>query len=198
MSGLLDALIANKDQTVERVQPLAGNDPQKAEQAFDAAIAAMLRGMEQQAQSKEGAESLWDLIKRQANEGNISSEAPSPKPGVQVRDMDPKTVNDILSSIFGKDAPQVEKGFGKVITLDPETSRQIFSKILPPLLGAIFGTTEKAPQSNVEALPDILGGARKEIENRQPKVANIFQAIFDKDHDGDVDLNDLVGILSGR
>ena len=198
MSGLLDALLAIREDTVKNVQPLAGNDPRRAEQAFDAAIGAMLRGIEQKTQTKEGAESLWDVLQKQASEGHIPSGDLSQKPGAQVRDMDPKTVNDIFSSIFGKDAPQVEGGFGKVITLDPETSRQVISKILPTLLGAIFGAAEKDPKRSPEALPDLLGGARLDMERRQPKAGAIFEAILDKDHDGDVDLNDLVGIFTGR
>jgi hypothetical protein len=39
-----------------------------------------------------------------------------------------------FKQIFGKDAPQVEGGFAKVNTLDGETTRKIFGKILPRLL----------------------------------------------------------------
>jgi hypothetical protein len=49
-----------------------------------------------------------------------------------------------------------------------------------------------------KALPDILGDARAEMEKRQPKSARMFNAIFDLNHDGRVDLNDLVGMLGGK
>ncbi len=197
MPSLLEALLANTE-TVEKVRPLAGSDPQRAEQAYGAAIGAMLRGMEQKAETKEGAESLWDLLRKHAEQGDIPKEAPSSQGGVQVRDMDPSAVNDIFKTIFGKEAPQVEGGFGKVITLDPETTRKVFAKVLPTLLGTIFGATKQAPQPDPEALPNILGGARKELEERSPKSANVFGAILDKDHDGDVDLQDLLEIFAGK
>lgn len=111
--------------------------------------------------------------------------------------MDPTMVNDIFKTIFGDKAPQVEGGFGKVVTLDPETTRQVFAKVLPALLGTIFGATKEAPEPDRDALPNVLGGARREIEQRQPKSAGIFEAILDKDHDGDVDLSDLIGIFAG-
>jgi hypothetical protein len=112
--------------------------------------------------------------------------------------MDPKVANDIFREIFGKDAPQVEGGFAKVITLDAETTKKIFGKILPVVLGQIFGATSKAPAESPKALPDILDGARAEMEKRQPKAGGVFNAIFDRNHDGQVDLNDLAGMFGGK
>lgn len=198
MSGLLDELLGAQNEVIENVKPLAGNDPRRAEQAFNAAVASLLRGMEQKAETSQGAENLWDLLKRQVEQGNIPKQAPSSGSDIQVRDLDAQNVKDIMSQIFGEQAPQVEGGFGKVITLDPETSRNIFAKVLPVLLSAIFGAAEKAPAESRQALPEIITGARKEAEQRQPKLGGVLAAIFDKDHDGDVDLNDLVGIFAGR
>jgi hypothetical protein len=36
------------------------------------------------------------------------------------------------------------------------------------------------------------------METRQPKAASVFDAILDRDHDGDVDLDDLSGFFSGK
>jgi hypothetical protein len=36
------------------------------------------------------------------------------------------------------------------------------------------------------------------MEKRQPKAGGIFNAIFDRNHDGRVDLNDLVGMFRGK
>jgi hypothetical protein len=195
MPGLLEALFEEDTDTVEQLRTHTGNDRRRAEQAYSAAAGTILRGLESKSQTKEGAESIWDLLRKEVEKGNVPSDAPSPQRGVEVRDMDPETANNMLKVIFGKDAPNVEGGFAKVITLDPETSRKVFAKVLPAVLGGIFGEAERDPEDSPQALPRIVGGARKEIEQRQPKSAGIFEAILDRDHDGDVDLEDLAGIL---
>jgi len=195
MAGLLEALLGDDTETVERVRTHTGNDRKRAEQAYGAAVGTILRGLETKSQTKEGAESIWEMLRRQVEQGNVPAEAPAERRGVQVRDMDPKVANDMMKVIFGKDAPEVQGGFAKVITLDPETSQKIFAKVLPAVLGGIFGAAEKDPEDSPKALPRIVGDARTEIEERQPKSANVFDAILDRDHDGDVDLDDLAGIF---
>lgn len=198
MPGLLESLLGQQAATIDRVRAATGADPQRAEQAYGAAVGTIVRGLEQKSQSPEGAGSIWDMLKKQVEQGNIPSEAPESGSGVEVRDLDPKVTEDILKSIFGENAPKIEGGFGKVITLDPETSKKVLGKVLPTILGSIFGHAEQAPQDSKEALPEILGGARKEIEERQPKSGGIFDAIFDQDHDGDVDLGDLIGMFTKK
>lgn len=198
MSGLLESLLWDDAETVEQLRAHTGNDRRRAEQAYGAAVGTILRGLEAKTQSDQGAESIWELLRKQVEQGNVPPDAPTQRGGVQVRDMDPKVANDMLKVIFGKDASEVEGGFGKVITLDPEASRKIFAKVLPAVLGGIFGAAERAPEESPQALPRIVGDARKEMEKRQPRSTGIFEAILDRDHDGDVDLEDLAGILARR
>lgn len=208
MAGLLEALLAEETGAVDQVQAATGNDRKRAEQAYGAAVGTLLRGLEQKTQSAEGAQSLWDMLRKEVEKGNLPAEAPAEsetesetpakKPGVQVRDMDPKVANKIFREIFGPNAPQVEGGFGKVITLDPETSRKVFEKVMPAVLGSIFGAAEEDPEESPKALPKIINNARKEMEQRQPKSSSIFEAILDQNHDGKIDLNDLAGIFTPK
>jgi hypothetical protein len=198
MPGLLEALFADDTDTIQRVRSETGDDSKKAEQAYSAAVGTILRGVEAKSQSKEGAQSIWDMIRKQVEKGNVPSDAPSRTDGVQVRDMEPKEVDDMMKVIFGKDAPKVEGGYGKVVTLDPETSRKVFATVLPAVLGGIFGEAERDPEDSPKALPKIVGNTRQEIERRQPKSAGVFSAILDRDHDGDVDLDDLAGIFAPK
>jgi hypothetical protein len=112
--------------------------------------------------------------------------------------MDPKVANDILKDVFGKDAPNVTGGFGKVITLDPETSKKVLGKILPIILSHIFGTVSAAPGGSPQSLPNIINDANAEMEKRQPKAGGVLNAIFDRNHDGRVDLADLAGIFAAK
>jgi hypothetical protein len=198
MAGLLEAIFGEHTQTVDDLRNHTGNDRKKAEQAYGAAAGTILRGVEEKSKTKEGAESIWDMIRQQVEKGNVPAQAPQPGSGPQVRELDSKEVNDMMKAIFGKDAPDVEGGFGRVITLDPETSKKIFAKVLPTVLGGIFGAAEEDPEDSPKALPRVVNDARREMETKQPKSATVFDAILDRDHDGDVDLEDLAGFFARK
>ena len=66
------------------------------------------------------------------------------------------------------------------------------------MLGGLFGAAERDPEESPRALPKILNGARREMEQQQPKSSGVFEAILDRDHDGDVDLEDLAGFFSRK
>ena len=197
MAGLLEAIFGLNEQTVDDLRKYTDNDRDRAEKAYGAAAGTIIRGVEQKSQTKEGAESIWDMIRRQVEKGNVKTDSPQPG-GVQVRDMDEKEMHDMMKTIFGDKAPNVQGGFGKVITADPETSKKVFAKALPAVLGQIFGETERHPDENPQALPQVVSEARKQMEQQQPRSAGIFDAILDVDHDGDVDLNDLTGLISRK
>jgi hypothetical protein len=196
MAGLLEAIFGQDTETVDDLRRYTGNDRDRAEKAYGAAAGTILRGVEQKSQTKEGAEGILEMLRKQAEKGNVKTD--SPQQGTQVRDMDEKEVNDTLKAIFGDKAPNVQGAFGKVITLDPETSKKVFAKVMPAVLGQIFGATERHPDENPRALPKVVGEARQQMERQQPRSAGIFDTILDKDGDGDVDLNDLIGLIGGR
>ena len=198
MPGLLEALLGQDTNAVDQVRAHTGNDPKRAEQAYGAAVGTILRGLETKTQTQEGAGSIWDMLRKHVEKGNLPAEAPSSGRGVEVREMDPKTANDIMKVIFGKDAPNVEGAYGKVVTLDPETSKKVLAKVLPAVLGSVFGAAERHPEDSPQALPKVLEDARVEMNQRQPKAAGIFDAILDRDGDGDVDLDDLAGIFGRK
>ena len=201
MPGLLEALLGSGSNTVENVQKETGVDANKAEAAVGAAVGTLLRGLEQKSQTKEGADSIWEMLRKQVEQGNVPPAAPAPaNSGIQVKDMDSNQVNDILSVVFGDKAPKVEGGFGKVVTLDSDATKKVLAKVLPAVLGGIFGAAEKAPEESPQALPKILGSARTEMEQKKPSSKGIFDAILDRDGDGDVDLKDLTdlaGVFAG-
>jgi hypothetical protein len=197
MAGLLEAIFGHDTQTIDDLRDYTGDDRDRAEKAYGAAAGTILRGVEQKSQTKEGAESIWEMLRKQVEKGTVKTDSPQQR-GVQVRDMDEKEVNDMMKVIFGDKAPNVQGGFGKVITLDPETSKKVFAKVLPAVLGQIFGATERHPDENPRALPKVVADARRQMEQQQPRSAGIFDAILDIDHDGDVDLNDLAGLFARK
>jgi hypothetical protein len=82
--------------------------------------------------------------------------------------------------------------------MDPETSKKVFATVLPAVLGQIFGATDRHPDDNPRALPKVVSDARQQMDRQEPRSAGIFDAILDQDGDGDVDLNDLVGLLGRK
>lgn len=205
MPGLLEALLGEDTDTIEDVRANTGVDRKRAQQAYGAAVGTILRGLETKTQTEEGAESVWDLLRREVEKGTVPANAPSAdaptgqrQSGVQVRDMDQNTINDFMKVIFGKDAPKVEGAYGKVITLDPATARKVFEKVLPAVLGGVFGAAKQHPDDDVRALPKVVGDTRRQMEQRQPAAADIFSTILDRDGDGDVDLEDLAGIFMNK
>lgn len=206
MAGLLEAIFGAQDEAVEDVRQHTGNDRQKAEQAYTAAAGTILRGLETKTKTKEGAESIWEMLRKAVEKGSLPAEGqsrsaegqPRSEEGVQVREMGTNEVNDMLKVIFGKDAPKVERGYAKVVTLDPETSQKVFAKVLPAVLGGVFGQAESDPQESSQALPKVVKDARVQMDKQQPKAAGIFDAILDRDGDGDFDLDDLAGLLKTK
>jgi hypothetical protein len=197
MAGLLEAIFGHDTETIDDLRNYTGDDRDRAEKAYGAAAGTILRGVEQKSQTQEGAEGIWEMLRKQVEKGTVKTDSPQQR-GVQVRDMDEKEVNDMMKVIFGDKAPNVQGGFGKVITLDPETSKKVFAKVLPAVLGQIFGATERHPDENPRALPKVVADARRQMEQQQPRSAGIFNAILDIDHDGDVDLNDLAGLFARK
>ncbi len=196
MPGLLEQLIVGfKSQNVTKVVPGAEQNSQQAEAVSGAAIGAILRGLHEKVKTTEGQNGLWDLLKKNVEQGNLPAEFPGQSSGVQFHELDPKVTDEILKGIFGDKAANVENRIGKVAMLDGETTKKIIGAVLPSILGGLFGQAEQSPKNSPEALPDILGSARKELEQKQPKSGGLLDAILDRDHDGDVDLSDLAGIF---
>ena len=196
MSGILEQLIKGLDSpNLQKTISGAVGDDERGKAASGAALGTILRGLEKKAQTPEGQKSLWDMLKKQQERGNVPTQTPSAGSGVQVHELDPQVTDEILEGIFGKQASQIENRVGKVVTLDSETTKKLMGAILPAVLGGLFGQAEQHPQESPQALPDILANARKEMDHQQPKSGGFLDAILDADHDGDVDLSDLAGIF---
>ena len=125
MSGILDAIIKSlSPEATAKVLPLGQTNAPDPSAAAGAVLSAIVRGMAQKSQTQEGASSLWDMITKHAGQGAQPTNSPAAGSGIEVRDMDPKVTDEILSQIFGENAGQVQGRVGKVITLDPETTKK--------------------------------------------------------------------------
>jgi hypothetical protein len=169
MAGLLESLFGTDTETVDQIRAYTGDDSERAEQAYGAAAGTILRGVEKTSQTKEGAASILEMIRKQVEDGNVRADSTSQEGGVQVRDMKPEAVNQMMKAIFGENAPNVEGGLAKVINLDPETSRRFSLKCCQGALGRVFGDG-RHPDQNLEALPKVVADARQEMERQQSRL----------------------------
>ena len=196
MAGLLDELLRSLGQGgLDQVSQRTGVDRRHTDEATGAALSTILRGLEKKASTPSGADDLWKQLESQVSQGHVPAEAPTS--GIEIKDLDPQVTDSMLKDIFGKSAPDVEGRLGKIVKLDPGTTKKILGAVLPVVLGMLRGQAKQAPQADPQALPDILRGAREDMNKRQPKSGSILDAILDRDHDGDVDLSDLAGIFLG-
>ena len=196
MAGILEQLIKGLgSQNVDSVLPAEKRDTASA--ASGAIMSAIVRGLAEKSKTAEGSGSLWDMLNKHMQQGNLPTNSPGQKSGVEVRDLDPKVTDEILSNIFGPNAGQVQGRIGKVITLDEETTKKLMGKLLPSILGGLLGNAGAGSEAGPQSLPDIFGKAKKELDEQQPKSGSIFDVILDRDHDGKVDLSDLIDIFGG-
>ncbi len=146
MAGLLEQLIQGLGTTpVERTLPKSQQHPDKAAAASGAVMSMLVRGMAEKSKTQEGAKSLWDMLRNQVQQGNLPAQVPAPGSGTVVRDLPPEVTDEILGSIFGENAKNMEHRVGKIITLDPETTKRVIGAVLPSILGGLFGQAESAP-----------------------------------------------------
>lgn len=196
MSDFLSRIINSfQNESFDNILPAAKKE--QASAASGAILSAIVRGLAEKTKTTEGSGSLWDMLNQQIQKGNLPAPGAKDGSGIQVRDLDPKVTDEILSNIFGPNAGQVQGRIGKVITLDEETTKKLMGKLLPSILGGILGQAGNSSAAGPQALPDILGQAKKEMDKHQPKSGSIFDVLLDRDHDGDVDMSDLLDIFKG-
>ena len=71
--------------------------------------ATILRGVEKTSQTKEGAASILEMIRKQVQDGNVRTDSTSQDGGVQVRDMKPEAVNQMMKAIFGENCAECRR-----------------------------------------------------------------------------------------
>ena len=77
MAGLLESLFGTDTETVDQIRAYTGDDSERAEQAYGAAAGTILRGVEKKSQTKEGAASIFDMIRKQVEHGNVRTDSTS-------------------------------------------------------------------------------------------------------------------------
>ncbi|WP_159947354.1 DUF937 domain-containing protein [Polaribacter septentrionalilitoris] len=193
MAGILDLL--NSDlgqQVISGVSGATGNDSNKTSSVLTMALPVLMKAMERNASTPQGAEGLMGALDKK-HDGSILNNLGDLFGGGVNDDV----VNDgskILSHVLGNKQRGVEQVIGQKSGLDAGAVGNIL-KVAAPILMGILGKQKR--EQNVSSSSDIsglLGGllGGNDAKNEQ----SFLEQILDADGDGSV-VDDVAGMLLG-
>ena len=105
----------------------------------------------------------------------------------------------ILKHIFGPKQTPVEDGVGRASGLDRGKVAQLLM-MLAPLVMSALAKTKQSRNLDAGGLSDLLGGQRRQIEQRTPQMRGSLLDLLDRDQDGSIadDIASLGATLGGR
>ncbi len=193
MSGILDLL--NSDlgkQIIGGVAGSTGNDQGKTSSVLTMALPVLMKAMQRNAATPQGAEGLMGAISGKHSGGILDNLGDLFGGGV-----DESVTNDgdkILGHVLGAKRQGVESVIGQKAGMDASSVAQIL-KVAAPILMGVLG--KQASQSNVSSsngIGDLLGGLLG--GNSAPQEQNFLEQILDADGDGSV-IDDVAGMVLG-
>lgn len=194
-SLLSDILNMLGKQGVQELGRQAGTPPAETEKATGAAVAAVLRGLEEQsratAKTKAGTSTEDYLREILANRAGVDTSNVQ----VHVQKLDPQDASKILRDVFGDRQPKIERQLGKATGVGTDGMGKILSSLAPVILGML---AKKSQGGGGASTADIAARLGRESQVQKEKKGNFgfLDSILDQDHDGDVDLGDVAGMFS--
>ena len=177
-----------------------GMDQNQATQAVKMALPTILAGLNKNAQSPEGAQSLNNALEDSKHDGSLLNNLTE----MLLNNPDEiKTDGDgILGHIFGERKSVVEQGISRKTGASTGQIGSLLS-MLAPIVMAYLG--KKKRQSNIEAgglnnmLGNLLGGGSQQQTQQQGGggLMDMITGALDKDGDGNM-LDDLMEMLGNR
>jgi hypothetical protein len=193
MSGILDLL--NSDlgkQIIGGVAGSTGNDQSKTSSVLTMALPVLMKAMQRNASTPEGAEGLMGAISGKHNGGILDNLGDLFGGGVNE-----DVTNDgdkILSHVLGAKRSGVESVIGQKSGMDAGSVAQIL-KVAAPILMGVLG--KQAQQNNVSSsngIGDLLGGLLG--GNSNDAEQSFLEKILDADGDGSI-VDDVAGMVLG-
>jgi len=194
MSGILDLLGSDLGKSIiNGVAGSTGNDSGKTSSVLTMALPVLMKAMQRNASTPEGAEGLMGAIQGKHN-GSILDNLG----GLFGGGVDDEVKNDgdkILGHVLGAKREGVEKIIGEKSGLDMGSVANIL-KVAAPILMGVIG--KQASQQNVSSssgigglLSGLLGG------NSADKEQSFLESILDADGDGSI-VDDVASMVLGN
>ena len=194
MSGILDLLGSDLGKSIiSGVAGSTGNDTNKTSSVLTMALPVLMKAMQRNASTPEGAEGLMGAISGKHN-GSILDNLG----GLFGGGVDDEVKNDgskILSHVLGAKQQGVEKVLGEKSGLDAGSIANILKVAAPILMGVIGKQAQQQNVSSSNGIGDLLGGLLG--GNSADKEQSFLESILDADGDGSI-VDDVAGMVLGN
>ncbi|WP_055445850.1 DUF937 domain-containing protein [Lacinutrix mariniflava] len=193
MSGILDLLGSDLGKSIiSGVAGSTGNDSAKTSSVLTMALPVLMKAMQRNASTPEGAEGLMGAIQGKHN-GSILDNLG----GLFGGGVDDEVKNDgdkILSHVLGAKKEGVEKIIGEKSGLDASSVANILKVAAPILMGVLGKQAQQQNVSSSNGIGDLLGGLLG--GNSADKEQSFLESILDADGDGSI-VDDVAGMVLG-
>lgn len=194
MSGILDLLGSDLGKSIiSGVAGSTGNDTNKTSSVLTMALPVLMKAMQRNASTPEGAEGLMGAISGKHN-GSILDNLG----GLFGGGVDDEVKNDgskILNHVLGAKQQGVEKVLGEKSGLDAGSIANILKVAAPILMGVIGKQAQQQNVSSSNGIGDLLGGLLG--GNSADKEQSFLESILDADGDGSI-VDDVAGMVLGN
>ncbi|WP_055437302.1 DUF937 domain-containing protein [Lacinutrix algicola] len=193
MSGILDLLGSDLGKSIiSGVAGSTGNDSSKTSSVLTMALPVLMKAMQRNATTPEGAEGLMGAIQGKHN-GSILDNLG----GLFGGGVDDEVKNDgdkILNHVLGAKKEGVEKIIGEKSGLDASSVANILKVAAPILMGVLGKQAQQQNVSSSNGIGDLLGGLLG--GNSADKEQSFLESILDADGDGSI-VDDVAGMVLG-
>ena len=194
MAGILDLLSSDLGKTIiSGVAGSTGNDTNKTSSVLTMALPVLMKAMQRNASTPQGAEGLMGAIQGK-HDGRILDNLGGLFGG-GVEDNVKQDGEKILGHVLGAKQHGVEKILGEKSGLDAGSVANILKVATPILMGVLGNQAKQQNVSSSNAIGDLLGGMLG--GNSAEKEQSFFESILDADGDGSV-IDDVAGMVLGN
>lgn len=194
MSGILDLLGSDLGKTIiNGVAGSTGNDTNKTSSVLTMALPVLMKAMQRNTTSTEGAEGLMSALNGKHN-GSILDNLG----GLFGGGIDDEVKNDgqkILGHVLGAKQSGVEKILGEKSGLDASSVANILKVAAPILMGVLGKQKQQQNVNSSNGIGDLLGGLIG--GNSADKEQSFLESILDADGDGSI-VDDVAGMVLGN
>ena len=193
MAGILDLLNSDLGKTIiSGVSGSTGQDQDKTSSVLTMALPVLMKAMQRNASTPEGAEGLMGAISGK-HDGSILDNLG----GLFSGGVDSNVMEDggkILGHVLGNKQQGVESIIGQKSGLDAGSVAQILKVAAPILMGVIGQQAKQQNVSSSNGIGDLLGGLLG--GNSAQQEQSFLEKILDADGDGSV-IDDVAGMVLG-
>lgn len=189
MSSLFDLLSSQLGgDAIGQISRQIGADEEGTSKAVAGALPMMMAALSRNAQSQDGAASLFNALSRD-HDGSLLDDL-----GGFLGQAQSGPGEDILGHVFGNRRSSVESGLSQLSGLDLGSIGKLLP-ILAPIILAALGKKQRSRHLDPGGLTDFLNTERHQAEKAAPREFSMLESLLDRDGDGQV-IDDVASIAT--